>query len=358
MPDSKDSYINISSSTILRVFVFGLLFWLLFILKDIVLVVLTAIVISSAIEPGVRFFIEKKIPRVFAVVLIYAVVAMLLFSVFVSIIPILLSEMSGVIANIPNYLSQVNQVVPLLDESILQGYVPLVTEIAASVSNPSFLNTVHTGISNVSGNVLSNVGLIANNLFNVLLIVVLSFYFSVTEDGVGSFLKIVTPLRYEKYVLGLWKRTKEKIGSWMQGQLLLAVLVGLMVYIGLLLGGVKHALLLGFLAAFLELIPVFGPVLAAIPAVILTLLDRGIMGAGGVFLWYLLVQQFENHLFYPLVVKKIVGISPLLVILALVVGGKLAGLLGIILSVPASVLLVEFLDDMDRKKAGERSLTS
>lgn len=351
MPDFKEGFVNISNSTILRVILFGGLAWLLYYLRDIVLVVLAAIVISSAIEPGVRFFIKKKIPRVFAVTLIYTCVAFLVGLVFVSIVPQLLQEMSGVVSNIPQYLSQVNQIIPLLDESILQGYVPLVSEIAKNISNPSFLNDINSSLSGVSGGVIANAGAIATSLFNLILIAVLSFYFSVTEDGVGSFLKIVTPLRYEKYVTDLWKRTKEKIGAWMQGQLLLAVLVGLMVYIGLVLGGVKHALLLAFLAAFLELIPVFGPVLASIPAILLTLLDRGIVGAGGVFLWYLLVQQFENHLFYPLVVKKIVGISPLLVILALVVGGKLGGILGVILSVPASVLLVEFLDDLDRKKA-------
>lgn len=356
MPDIKEGFVNISTSTILRVILFGGLAWLLYYLRDIALVVLAAIVISSAIEPGVRFFIAKKIPRVFAVALIYILVALLVFAIFISVIPPLLAEMSGVVANIPTYLSQVNQVIPLLDESILQGYVPLVTEIAANISNPSFLSAVNSSISGVSGTVITNAGLIASNVFNIILIVVLSFYFSVTDDGVGSFLRIVTPLRYENYVTSLWKRTKEKIGAWMQGQLLLAVLVGLMVYLGLLLGGVKHALLLAFLAGFLELIPVFGPVLAAVPAIILTLLDRGLVGAGGVFLWYLLVQQFENHLFYPLVVKKIVGISPLLVILALVVGGRLGGLLGIILSVPVSVLLVEFLDDLDRKKAQMRAV--
>lgn len=270
--------------------------------------------------------------------------------IFISVLPLLLSQMSAVVANIPMYLSQINSIIPLLDESILQGYVPIVSQVAESISNPSFLTAVNTSISGVSGSVLTNAGLIITNILNIILIVVLSFYFSVTEDGVGNFLRIITPLRYESYVASLWKRTKEKIGAWMQGQLLLAVLVGLMVYIGLLLGGVEHALLLGFLAACLELIPVFGPVLAAIPAIMLTLLNKGIGGGFGVFLWYLLVQQFENHLFYPLVVKKIVGISPLLVILALVIGAKLAGFLGIILSVPASVLLVEFLDDLDRKK--------
>jgi len=351
MPESQHPKVTIDTSTIVRFLLWSGFAILLFYLRSILFIVLAAIVISSAVEPGVRFFVKRRIPRVFSVVIIYFVMIALALSIFVGVLPSLLTEMSGVVANIPTYLGQLNDIIPLLDESILQGYVPIVSEIAANISNPSFLAAVNTSISGVSGTVFTNVGVIISNLLNFILIFVLSFYFSVTEDGVGNFLRIVTPIRYEGYVSGLWKRTKEKIGSWMQGQLLLAVLVGLMVYLGLLLGGVKHALLLAFLAAIFELIPVFGPVLAAIPAIVLTLLDRGLVGGLGVFLWYLLVQQFENHLFYPLVVRKIVGISPLLVILALVIGGKLGGILGVILSVPASVLLVEFLDDVDKRKA-------
>ncbi len=356
MPEFKNTSISIDTATILKVILWGAFAWALYYLRDIALIVLTAIVIASAIEPGVRFFVKRKIPRVFSVVIIYVVVAIFAGALLLSVLPLLLTQISTVVSNIPHYLSQINDIIPLLDESILQNYVPIVSQIAENISNPSFLTAVNTSISGVSGNVLSSAGLIASNVLNLLLIVVLSFYFSVTEDGVGNFLRIITPLRYEAYVSDLWKRTKEKIGAWMQGQLLLAVLVGLMVYIGLLLGGVKHALLLAILAATLELIPVFGPVLAAIPAVMLTLLDKGVGGAFGVFLWYLLVQQFENNLFYPLVVKKIVGISPLIVILALVVGAKLGGFLGIILSVPVSVLMVEFLDDLDKRKAQMREV--
>lgn len=354
MPDLSNNSLNISTSTIVRFVLIVSLAFILYFLKDVVLIVLAAIVISSSIEPGVRFFERRRVFRVFGVVIIYLAILVLLVAVIVSIIPILLSETSGVISNIPTYLSQINSVIPLLDESILDGYIPVISQIAEGVNNPSFISNVNTTISGVQGNVINNVGNIFGSILNFLMIVVLSFYFSVTEDGVGHFLRIITPIKYEGYVESLWKRTKEKIGAWMQGQVLLAVLVGLMVYIGLLIGGVKHAMLLGFLAAFLELIPVFGPVLAAIPAIALTLLDKGITGGFGVFLWYLIVQQFENHLFYPLVVKKIVGISPLIVILALFIGAKLGGLLGIILSVPASVLLVEFLDDLDKRKAGMR----
>jgi predicted PurR-regulated permease PerM len=136
----------------------------------------------------------------------------------------------------------------------------------------------------------------------------------------------------------------------MQGQIFLGALVGSIIFMLLSILHVKHALPLGILAGILEIIPVFGPTLAAIPAVMFALLD----GGAGLGLWvllvYVLVQQFENHIFYPLVVRKMVGIPPTLVIISLVVGYDLAGFLGILLSVPLSVLLVEFMDDLDKKK--------
>ena len=121
-------------------------------------------------------------------------------------------------------------------------------------------------------------------------------------------------------------------------------------YLGLAILGVKYALTLALFAAIMELIPVFGPILSAIPAVIVAL------GTGETSLWllviglYVIIQQFENHLIYPLVVTKVVGVPPLLVILALIVGAKLAGFLGIILSVPAAAVVQELVQDLERRR--------
>jgi predicted PurR-regulated permease PerM len=185
------------------------------------------------------------------------------------------------------------------------------------------------------------------------LIVVISFYLSVQEDGVRDFLKIITPVKSQKYVTDLWRRSQLKIGYWMQGQLLLAVLIGVLVYLGLVVLGVKHALLLAVMAAAFELIPVFGPILAAIPAIVVSSVDGGVTAGLLVTGLYLIIQQFENHLIYPVVVKKIVGISPIVVILALFIGAKLAGFLGALLSVPLSAALMEFVNDVQKDKMKE-----
>lgn len=183
-----------------------------------------------------------------------------------------------------------------------------------------------------------------------MLIVVFSFYFSVQETGVDDFLRVVTPIQEQAYVLNLWRRSQNKIGKWMQGQLVLALIVGILLYLGLLILDVQHALLLAILAGVFELIPVFGQILAMIPAVAIGLVTGGVTEAFLIAGLYIIVQQFEAHLIYPVVVKKVVGVPPLLVILALLIGFKLVGFLGVLLSVPIAGAIQEYVADIDRDK--------
>ena len=160
---------------------------------------------------------------------------------------------------------------------------------------------------------------------------------------------VYEPIKHEKYIIGLWKRSQIKIGRWMQGQLLLGLLVGILVYLGLTILGIKNALAFVVLAALFELIPIFGPILAAIPAVAFGFLDSfttGLMVTG----FYVIIQQFENHLIYPLVVRKVVGVSPIVVIISLIIGAKFAGFLGIILAIPVATALMEFASDIQKEK--------
>jgi predicted PurR-regulated permease PerM len=182
------------------------------------------------------------------------------------------------------------------------------------------------------------------------LVVVFSFYFAVEETGVDDFLRIVTPVKHEAYVLDLWRRSQDKIGKWMQGQLILAAIVGLLLFLGLTILGIKYALLLAVLAGVFELIPVFGQILAAIPGVIIAFTSGGVTEALLVMGLYVVVQQFEANLIYPVVVKKVVGVPPLLVILALLVGFKLFGFLGVLLSVPIAAAIQELVADVDKRK--------
>jgi predicted PurR-regulated permease PerM len=346
--------IEISAGTIAKTIILLVVFWLVYLLRDSVLAVVAAIVIASAIDPGVRWFERRKVPRVVGVIAIYLAGFALVGFILFFIIPTFLSETSNLVSNIPTYINQINNAIPLLDQSILEGYAPIIKQVADTISHASYVQNLTSG-GVTAANVPIDSARVFQGVISFILIVVLSFYFSVTRDGITHFLRIVTPIKSEEYVISLWTRTKNKIGAWMQGQIFLGALVGSIIYLLLSVLHVKHALPLGFLAGVLEIIPVFGPTLAAVPAVMFALLDGGAGLGFAVLLVYVIVQQFENHIFYPLVVRKMVGIPPILVIISLVVGYELAGFLGILLSVPLSVLLVEVVEDLDKKKALEKS---
>lgn len=348
--DDKNVTINLSAGAIIKaIIIIGVAVFLYF-LRDIVMVLVTAVIVSSAIDPGVRWFEGKKVPRAFGVILIYCVLALIGFILVFFVIPTFLSETSTVIGNIPKYMEQVSNAIPLLDKSFLEGYIPLLKQISTQIASANVSDFFSNATGFGSGNILETGRQAIAGALDLALIIVLSFYFSVTRDSIENFLRIITPSKNEQYILNLWGRAKKKIGGWLQGQLMLGVLMCVLLYPALAILGVNHALLLAILAGILELIPIFGSSLAAVPAVALSLLDGGVTLAFLVLGYYLIVQQFESNIFYPLVVKKIIGISPLVVIVALVVGAKLAGVWGVILAVPLSVILVEYIEDIDKKK--------
>lgn len=364
----KNFSISISSGTIIKGLLILIVTFLLYKMLDLVLVVLTAVIIASAFEPLVKWFGKYKVKRVFAVIISYITVLAIFAGLIYSFVPSLLDEASSLLSSAPKYLDTLTLWNPLNDTQLyntskiagnlsdgLSGGKQIVQGLT---SGSSVDTTVLSNIFNqfkeitagVSGGFVKVISSVFGGVLSFILIVVLSFYLTVQEGGVERFLRLITPIRREKYILDLWRRSQLKIGYYMQGQLLLAVLVGVLVYLGLVVLGVKNALLLAVLAAVMEIIPLFGPILAAVPAVLSALTDSGVTLGFVTAGLYLIIHQFENHLLYPLVVKKVTGVSPILVILSILVGYKLAGFLGIILSVPITSIIMEYLDDVQSDK--------
>ena len=341
--DSRHSTITITTGTIIRVLLIAMGAWLVYTLRDLVLIVATAVVIASAIEPGVAFLMRRRLPRVLAVVAIYAGLVLALASIFFFFVPSVVADFSTFISSLPTYLESLGKL----------GFFDQYTQVfgvsaPGALSTNDILDAVRQALNvGVVGDAFTTATRIFGGVFSFFLIIIFSIYFAVIETGVDDFLHVVTPKRHQRYVLGLWRRSQRKIGLWMQGQLLLALLMGILVYLGLMILGVPHALVLAVIAAMFEIIPVFGPTLSAIPAVAIAFVGGGAtLGVLTIGL-FVIAQQFENHLIYPLVVTRVVGVPPLLVILALIVGGDLAGFLGVILSVPVAASLQELVKDIE-----------
>ena len=339
--------LSISTGSIVRAVLIVVLFILIYILRDVVLIILAAIVIASAIEPGTRWFERRGITRIPSVLLIYVAAFLFIVSAFYFLVVPLFNESAQFLRSLPEYsesLTETEQSTNLLSSQGIFG------GLSKSLSLPAVIQGVNKTLDNLSGGFLSTVDVFFGGVMSFLLIIVLSFYLAVQVDGVGKFLRVVTPVNSENYIVDLWRRSREKIGLWMQGQLLLAVIVAVLVFLGLTMLGVENALLLAFLAGIFEIIPLFGPILSAIPAIFIAFLDGGLSLVLLVIGLYIIIQQFENHLLYHLVVKKVVGVPPIISILALVIGAKLAGFLGILLSVPLATALIELLSDLEKRK--------
>jgi len=340
----KNLSITISAGSIITTILLLLLVALLFYLRDLVLILLTAIVIASAMEPAVKTLMRYRVPRILSVILTYLTVATAFFGLLILFIPPILDDMAGFLTRLPETLSANNFA------NLAPGWFPW-GSVADSISSAQLLDSISKTLADTTGGVFTTFSAFFGGITSFILIVVFSFYFSIQETGVDDFLRLITPVRHQEYVLNLWKRSQDKIGKWMQGQLVLGVIVGILLYLGLTILGVPYALLLAVLAGVMELIPVFGQFLAAVPAVVIAFGAGGPTAALLVAGLYVVVQQFEAHLIYPIVVKKVVGVPPLLVILALLVGYKLLGFLGVLLSVPIAGAIQEFVADVDRRKS-------
>jgi len=342
MNQENNTKIEITTGTIIRAILLILLLVFLYYIRDVLAILIFALVIASAIEPGASWFCRRHIPRVLSVLLVYLIAFFILGGAFYMIIPPLFSELSSFARQATLYLDQ-----PLTYSSLpaFFSHIP--------VSLTAILNNVITGIQNyIAGftkGFFQAATTIFGGVFSLILIVVISFYLAVQKNGIANFLRIITPLKYEDYVLDLWGRSREKIGQWLQGQILLGLLIGVFVFLGLSILQVPYALLLAILSAIFELIPIFGPVLAGTVAVIIAL-TQSLSLALMVLVFYVLVQQFENHLIYPIVMRKTTGVPPILVIIAMIIGGKLGGIFGMLLAVPLAAVLMEFMHDLAAKK--------
>lgn len=335
--------IEVTTGTLIRLLllVLGIIF--IYLIRDIVMIILVSIIIASAVEPLVRWLGKYRIPRTLAVFIIYVGGIAGFITIFYLLIPPLLDDLQSFFLTLPRLIESA-----LIEFQGKIRFIPLDSVIVqlreATVNADVYVNEAVSGFFSATSSFFSG-------LLSFLFVVVISFYLAVQEDGIADVLRIITPREYEAYALNLWARSQRKIGRWLQGQLLLGLIIGVLVFIALTILQVRYAFILAVLSALFEIIPYFGPILAAIPAIAIAAIQDPFLGllVAGI---YIIVQQMENHLIYPQVVRKTVGVPPLLAIIALMVGGKIAGIMGFIIAVPLAVVLVEYLNDIvDYKKS-------
>jgi predicted PurR-regulated permease PerM len=340
--------ITIASSTIVKTIVWVLIFAGLFYMSDLVITVLVAVVLASAIEPAVRLLARHKIPRVVSVLGLFLVLIGLATSVAFIFIPPLADDAAQLMKSLPQIVDSVR----IFGRDL--GFKDLAAQLALyshDISKGQILTILKTTLFGQTG-FFATTSIVFSGAFHVVITFVIAFYLALEENGVQKFLGVFAPVEREEYIQNLWTRAQRKISLWMQGQFLLSFFVALLVYIPNLILGIPYAALLAILAFIGELIPVVGLTLATVPALFLAWTHGGVPLLGTVAVIYFLISQLESHVLYPRIMNRVVGVPSVIIIIALLAGAKLAGIWGVLLAVPLASIAVELIGDYDKRKRG------
>jgi len=325
-------------------------------LKSLIISILVAVIVASFMEPLIMFFKRKIGSRGVAVLLSYLLLIGIFVSFFFFALPPLFKESVLALNSLPDSIKTSDLLNPI-EKGLYKTAKGIFPEIPSTISLEDMTSLIASYFSDFAGGIFDTFNRFFDSIVTFILIIVLSVYLSLEDKGVAKFLRLISPKEYEKYIVELWNRVQRKIGLWMQGQLILMGIVFLVVLVSLsvlkiFLGDqIQNILLISLIAGFMELIPVIGTFVATIVAFLLSFMSGGFGVAMIVLIVFTLIHQIEAHVIYPAVIKKIIGVPPMLVIISLIAGIELAGFVGIILSIPISVLIVEFIDDKARRDA-------
>lgn len=356
--------LEIPTAVIAKVFFIALLFiaGVAFVseIRGIILIFFVSLLFAAALDPFVDYLQKRRIPRWLGVVIVYVVIFIIIGAFVGNLIPLVAKELGDLAMKIQDFLTNIaNGNVKL--PTFLEGFRPAIKEIFEGLDvsklgnyRDILLQTAQR-LTDVGKNVVNVLIVTFNGLMNTVLVFVLTFLMTVDERSIDKFILSMFPTRYGRYITEKSAAIKEKIGYWLRGQVALMFAVGILAYVGFLIIGlfttkVEYATTLAMLAGITEVVPVVGPVLAWLISVPIVA-NQSLMLVVWVTILYIVVQQLENNLIVPAVMNKAVGLNPVFVILAVLIGYEFLGILGMVIAVPVATTVAIFVKDyVEREK--------
>lgn len=325
-----------------RLIVFGiitffaaiLLSWILYTVRSTLIIVYISALMAMGISPLVGMIerqrvipIGGRLPRWLAILIIYATVIGVVVGIFMLVWPPLVNQAEELWRVLPEKIEQAQAA--LVRMGIIRRPVTIseVMQQAPPGGSATAFNTIFDAVRNVVGGV-----------FGLISVLLLTFYMLVESRDIRSFFVHLFPPRQRSRVGSISARVTQKVSAWLGGQLILSMIIGLTSWIGLWVMGVPYYYVLALISAIGEMIPMVGPILSAIPAILVAAtVSPGL--AIGVAIFFILQQQLENTVLVPKIMGRQVGLSAVNVIIALGIGSQLLGVVGAILSVPTAAIV-------------------
>ncbi len=329
----EKNLLDISWGSVIRFFIVGILVAAIYAFRTYLAVFISAAIIAAAIEAPASILIRYRLPRFASVTLVYLIGLAILLSIFYFALPILINQLENTLRLFLGMLKHLRlPILPSIPDIIFQNIPATLSSIGQNAGSAFLFFT------NILG-----------GLFNSILVLVISYYLALQEGWVEKTIRLLSPSRYEEYLISLWKRSEQKIGKWFYAQIILSVVVATPVFLGLTFLNVPYALILSLIAGALEIVPMAGPIISGIIAFLVAIQQDLELGIYTIIL-FALVQQIENHVFVPLLMRRSIGLNPVAVILSLLAGGTFAGFWGVLVAVPLLAAASEIYHDIESQR--------
>jgi predicted PurR-regulated permease PerM len=337
-----EKILDISWAGIFKVVLVLLLVYLLFLIKDLLVLIIFALIISVLFNPAIDFLQGKRVPRVLAAGFIYLLIfGTLGFSMY-------LVSLS--------FVPEIRQFAELFSQYFEKIAPPLKgLGIEAFESFEVFVEMSERWLTGASANIFTALSAVFGGIFSAFTIFSLAFFFSLEEKWAERAIKLLFPKRHEDVAFSVWERSQKKISGWFGARVICSIFVGLASFLALKLFKIDYAFSLGLFAGITNIIPILGPLFAGAIITIMVLLEDWFK-AVFVLIVFILIQQIEGNILNPILNRKFIGLPPVLVLIALIIGGNLWGLLGAVLAIPLAGILFEFIRDFLKKRKEEKAV--
>ncbi len=322
--------IEVTTWTVIKILLAIIFTLFLYYIKDIILLLFVSVVLAAAFAPWTDWLEKRRIPRPLGILTLYLIVLVVILITIALLIPPLTKQSGQLAQNFPYYWQSVSQSFYHL-QSYSQQF-----GLAENVQN--FFSGLEQNLDQAASGLINSLISFFGGIAVVILTLVLTFYLVVEQNAVKKIIKSFTPEERQELILQIYRRIQQRLGWWLRGQVILAFIIGFLAYIGLLILRVDYPAILALVAGVTEIIPYLGPIVGAIPAVFIAFFQSPVKALLVIILYYI-IQWTENNVIVPKVMQKATGLNPIVVIVAIMIGAKVAGIFGVLLAVPVATAL-------------------
>ena len=343
MTISDSVYTRRMLQTVLTVAAVAILIAVLWAAREALMLIYVSSLVAMGFAPLVQIIesphwrTRRRLPRWLAILVIYVAIVAIVTLVALAVVPPLIAQAAALWARMPEEFEHFQQF--LIRYKLLRRPITL----AEAVQNAP--EGARAGAATAVGTVLVAVSNLVGGIFGLITIIILSFYLLVEAKAMFDYISRFVPPAWRDDVANAAREAVVKVSAWLRAQALLAGVMGTFAAVGLFLMGVPYFYVVALIAAVGETIPIVGPIIGGVTAVVVAL-SVSLKLALMVGVYFFVLHQLEANILVPKIMEKRVGVSPVAVLVALLIGGALWGLVGAILAIPTAAILSIIVDQI------------